>query len=124
MYRITKQFSFSASHRLDHLPEEHPCSRLHGHNYVVEVVLESRELNPDGFVRDYGELDPLKSFIDEHLDHRHLENVLPEGRVTSAENIARYLYDFAVDRWPEVAAVRVSETPKTWAEYRPGPNGG
>ena len=21
--------------------------------------------------------------------------------------------------WPEVAAVRISETPKTWAEYRP-----
>lgn len=124
MYRITKQFSFSASHRLDHLPEEHPCSQLHGHNYVVEVVLASRELNPDGFVRDYGELDPLKSFVDERLDHRHLEDVLPEGMVTSAENIARYLYDFAADRWPEVAAVRVSETPKTWAEYRPGPNGG
>jgi 6-pyruvoyltetrahydropterin/6-carboxytetrahydropterin synthase len=123
MYRITKQFSFSASHRLDHLPEEHPCSRLHGHNYVVEVVLESRELNSDGFVRDYGELDPLKRFVDERLDHRHLEDVLPEGMVTSAENIARYLYDFAAVRWPEVAAVRVSETPKTWAEYRPGPRG-
>jgi 6-pyruvoyltetrahydropterin/6-carboxytetrahydropterin synthase len=123
MYRITKQFSFSASHRLDHLPEEHPCSRLHGHNYVVEVVLESRELNSDGFVRDYGELDPLKRFVDERLDHRHLEDVLPEGMVTSAENIARYLYDFATVRWPEVAAVRVSETPKTWAEYRPGPRG-
>lgn len=123
MYRITKQFSFSASHRLAHLPQEHPCSRLHGHNYVVEVVLESRELNSEGFVRDYGELDPLKRFVDERLDHRHLEEVLPEGMVTSAENIARYLYDFAADRWPEVAAVRVSETPKTWAEYRPHPNG-
>lgn len=120
MYRITKQFAFSASHKLDHLPEEHPCARLHGHNYVVEVVLESRELNESGFVRDYGELAPLKSFIDERLDHRHLEDVLPEGMISSAENIARFLYDFAAARWPETAAVRVSETPKTWAEYRPG----
>lgn len=119
MYRITKQFSFSASHILDHLPEDHPCARLHGHNYVVEVVLESSELNGDGFVRDYGELDPLKRFIDGSLDHRHLDDELPEGMVSSAENIARYLYDFAAARWPEVAAVRVSETPRTWAEYRP-----
>lgn len=119
MYRITKQFSFSASHRLDHLPQNHPCARLHGHNYVVEVVLESQDLNSDGFVRDYGELAPLKHFIEERLDHRHLEDELPEGMVSSAENIARFLHDFAASRWPEVAAVRVSETPKTWAEYRP-----
>lgn len=123
MYRITKQFSFSASHRLDHLPQDHPCSRLHGHNYVVEVVLESQNLNSDGFVRDYGELDTFKRFIDERLDHRHLEEELPEGMVSSAENIARFLYDFAAERWPEISAVRVSETPKTWAEYRPGQPG-
>jgi 6-pyruvoyltetrahydropterin/6-carboxytetrahydropterin synthase len=123
MYRITKQFSFSASHRLDHLPDDHPCARLHGHNYVVEVVLESAELNADGFVRDYGELKPLKSFIDDSLDHRHLDDVMPDDMVSSAENIARYLHDFAAGHWPEVAAVRVSETPKTWAEYRPGRSG-
>ena len=119
MYRITKQFSFSASHQLDHLDYDSPCKNLHGHNYVVEVVLESAELNGDGFVRDYGELDSLKQFIDESLDHRHLDDELPEGMVSSAENVARYIYDFAAARWPEVAAVRVSETPRTWAEYRP-----
>lgn len=117
MYTITKQFTFSASHRLDQLPPDHKCYSLHGHNYVVEVVLQSAELNADGFVRDYGELEPLKGFIDEKLDHRHLNDVLPG--VTSAENIARWLYDFARGLWPEVVAVRVSETPETWAEYRP-----
>ena len=119
MYTITKQFSFSASHVLDHLPEEHPCSRLHGHNYIVELVLQSTELDPLGFVRDYNELAPFKGFIDDKLDHRHLDNVI-EGPST-AENLARHLYEFARRMWPEVVAVRVSETPKTWAEYRPGP---
>ncbi len=116
MYTITKQFTFSASHRLDQLPPDHKCYSLHGHNYVVEVVLQSAELNADGFVRDYGELDLLKGFIDEKLDHHHLNDVLPG--VTSAENIACWLYEFARGLWPEVVAVRVSETPKTWAEYR------
>lgn len=122
MYRITKEFSFEASHRLSHLPPDHKCNRLHGHSYRAEVVLESRELGADGFVRDYGELDSLKSFIDERLDHRHLDDVLPEGMVSSAENLARFLYEFSAERWPEVVAVRVSETPKTWAEYRPLPD--
>lgn len=119
MYTIAKQFSFSASHVLDHLPDGHPCARLHGHNYVVELELRGVELNGDGFVTDYNELAPLKTFIDEKLDHRHLDNVLPEGMPSTAENLARFLYDFAEGLWPEVSAVRVSETPKTWAEYRP-----
>jgi 6-pyruvoyltetrahydropterin/6-carboxytetrahydropterin synthase len=119
MYTITKQFSFSASHVLDHLPEGHPCARLHGHNYVVEIVLQSAELSADGFVRDYNELSGFKYFIDDKLDHRHLDDVI-DGPST-AENLARYLYDIAKGMWPEIVAVRVSETPKTWAEYRPGP---
>ncbi len=80
-------------------------------------MLESSELNQDGFVRDYNELSPFKTFIDEKLDHRHLNDVVDAA--TSAENLARFLYEFARGLWPEVAAVRVSETPKTWAEYRP-----
>ena len=122
MYTITKQFSFSASHVLDHLPDGHPCARLHGHNYTVELVLEGLELNESGFVRDYRDLDPFKTFVDEKLDHRHLNDVV-DGP-TSAENLARFLYEFARNLWPEVAAVRVSETPKTWAEYRPDERAG
>lgn len=82
-------------------------------------MLQSAELNRDGFVRDYGELAPFKVFIDEKLDHQHLNDVM-DG-VTSAENLAAFLYGFASRLWPEVVAVRVSETPKTWAEYRPEP---
>ncbi|MDW4548782.1 6-carboxytetrahydropterin synthase QueD [Defluviimonas sp. D31] len=118
MYRITKEFAFSASHQLKHLPGDHPCARLHGHNYVVEVELAAAELDANGFVRDYRELAPLKAHIDETLDHRHLNDVFGDDRVTS-EHIARVLYDWCKARWPEVSAVRVSETPKTWAEYRP-----
>jgi len=117
VYTITKQFSFSASHVLEHLPEGHPCAKLHGHNYEVELVLEGLELDESGFVRDYRDLALFRTFVDEKLDHRHLNDVV-DGP-TSAENLARFLYEFARGLWPEVAAVRVSETPKTWAEYRP-----
>lgn len=116
MYRITKQFHFSASHRLDHLNENHKCWNLHGHNYVVEVVVESPMLDDRGFCQvDYGELDPFKRYIDEALDHRHLNDVLPVR--TTAENIARFLYGEARKLSPFVIAVRVSETDATWASY-------
>ncbi|RCK51726.1 6-pyruvoyl tetrahydrobiopterin synthase [Thalassospira profundimaris] len=118
MFRITKQFAFSASHVLGGLEADHPCARLHGHNYIVEIELQSSSLDHRGFVRDYRELGPLKRLIDDEFDHRHLNDVLGHDHVT-AENLAKFFCDWARDRWPEVSAVRVSETPKTWAEYRP-----
>jgi len=118
MFRITKEFHFSASHQLTELPADHQCARLHGHNYIVEVELSAADLNEHGFVRDYHELAPLKRYIDDELDHRHLNDVLGHNWVT-AEFLARHLYEWCQARWQEVTAVRVSETPKTWAEYRP-----
>lgn len=118
MFTISKQFHFSASHQLFGLADDHPCSRLHGHNYIAEVVLQSATLNSVGFVRDYRELSDLKNYIDDELDHRHLNDVLGADN-TTAEKLAQHLYDWSHAKWPEVVAVRISETPKTWAEYRP-----
>ncbi len=118
MYTIHKEYHFSASHILPQLPADHPCARMHGHNYVVEVELQSAELNQYGFVRDYRELDELKQYIDSTIDHRHLNDVLGDDNVT-AENLAKFLYDWCISRWSEVTAVRVRETPKSCAEYRP-----
>lgn len=120
MYTISKQFTFSASHQLLNLADSHPCYRLHGHNYIVEAELQAAELNSNGFVRDYNDLDDLKKYIDDTLDHRHINEVFGHDD-TTAENLAKFLFDWAIDKWPEVSAMRVSETPKTWAEYRPLP---
>lgn len=116
MYTIRKQFEFSASHCLDQLPDEHPCSRTHGHNYVVVIELRMDVLNKYGFVLDYRSLSNVKSFIDQELDHRHLNDVMT-GHPT-AENIAKFIYDtFADELHPFLRAVEVSETPKTNARY-------
>lgn len=120
MFRITKEFQFSASHRLDHLPQDHQCARLHGHNYIIQLELSAglNELTAAGFVRDYGDLSDFKKWIDAELDHRHLNDVIPD-RNPSAENMAMWIYTVWSERFSEITAVRVSETPKTWAEYRP-----
>src|SRR5262245_46851351 len=110
MYRITKQFDFSASHQLDHLPAGHPCARLHGHNYRAEVVIESACLDDRGFCQaDYGELDAFGAYIDEFLDHRHLNDVFPFR--PTAENLAKALFHVARKCSPYVVECRVSETP-------------
>lgn len=120
MLSITKEFHFSASHQLAHLPPGHQCGRVHGHNYIVllELSVEPGELTDAGFVRDYGELGVFHKWINDILDHRHLNDVLPDMN-PSAEHLAMWIYRKWTQDFPELTAVRVSEAPKTWATYRP-----
>ena len=117
MYRISKEFHFSASHQLLNLPEGHKCAGLHGHNYVVLLELASDTVDASGFIIDVYELRALKTYIDDVFDHAHLNDVMDLS--PSTENLAKHFYDWCKARWPQTAAVRVSETPKIWAEYRP-----
>lgn len=120
---ISKEFHFSASHVLDRLPSWHPCSRIHGHNYIVvlELSLRAEELGEDGFVRDYRDLDDFKRWVDDTLDHRHLNDVeRDDDWPPSAENLALWIFQTWFERYPELSGVAISETPKTWATYRPG----
>lgn len=115
MYIISKEFHFSASHILSGLPEGHQCGRMHGHNYVIVLFLKSDTLNITGFVQDYGELKEVKEWIDETLDHRHLNDALPFN--PTAENMAKHIYTYFKGFYPKLAAVEVWETPKTKARY-------
>jgi 6-pyruvoyltetrahydropterin/6-carboxytetrahydropterin synthase len=125
MFSISKDFQFCASHQLTGLPEGHQCARLHGHNYTVkiELSLDNDLLYGPGWVRDYGDLDVVKRWIDDTLDHRHLNDALPERNPT-AELLAIQIWEKAAELLrlefgPIKLAVGVSETPKTWAFYRP-----
>jgi 6-pyruvoyltetrahydropterin/6-carboxytetrahydropterin synthase len=119
IYVIAKEFRFAASHHLGHLPPDHKCARLHGHTYTVQVQLASEDLDDAGFVTDYASLDLLRRYIDAELDHRNLNDVL--AIQPSCELIARHLYCWCQNHLPAghlVIAVRLSESPDTWAEYR------
>lgn len=117
---ISKKFEFSASHQLNHLPIDHPCSKLHGHNYAVEMSIYGSVDEQTGFVIDYRNLSFLKEWIDLTLDHKHLNDVMNE--YPTAENIVHYIYHnsglenlFIHNKNIISICVFVSETPKTKA---------
>lgn len=121
-YTISKDFAFSAAHHLDGLPEDHPCARVHGHNYLVRVELTG-ELDDVGFVFDYGRLGFVGRYLDAEWDHRHLNERVDFN--PTAENLAAHLWELVetglvaqLDR-VACAGVGISETPKTWAWFRP-----
>ena len=118
---IGKRFTFEAAHRLGGLPEGHKCRRLHGHSYTVEVVLAADELSGPGLAADFAVLDVFRDHLAAAYDHRVLNEVIDVE--PTSENLARALFDWCTASivLPETAyveAVRVSETPATWAEYR------
>jgi 6-pyruvoyltetrahydropterin/6-carboxytetrahydropterin synthase len=124
MWRIGKRFTFDASHQLPGLAEGHKCGRLHGHTYTVEVVLEGETLTGPGFVTDFGDLAPFGRYLDECFDHRHLNDVLG-GEAPTSERLAQHLAEWVEGQLADalggrLAAVRVSETPSSWAEYLVG----
>ena len=109
--RIAKQFNFSASHQLTGVPDDHPCARLHGHNYMVEVEVRG-DVNPHtGFVVDFQIIDNAIKPLIEKLDHYHLNDIIENP---TAENIAQWIMD---NHRPHFAfSVKVWETPKCWAK--------
>jgi 6-pyruvoyltetrahydropterin/6-carboxytetrahydropterin synthase len=120
---IAKSFDFCASHQLTHLPVEHPCARLHGHNYTI-VLLFAGPVDVDtGFVVDFRAMDVFKAWVDTTLDHQHLNSVIAQLRGnrwesigTTSENLAAWILTVWGREWPCLRGVRVSETAKTYAE--------
>ena len=87
MYYVSKKLEIAASHRLTTEPPT-KCSRLHGHNYKVEIFCRSEELDANGMVTDFTH---IKELVQGQLDHRNLNEVLPFN--PTAENIARWICD-------------------------------
>lgn len=114
MYTISKEFNFSASHQLLGLIKDHPCGRIHGHNYTLKIFLKGN-LSEHGFVQDYNDLKPISDWVDQTLDHKHLNEVFDFQ--TSVENMSKYVYDLFKPQFPLLFAVEMSETPRTNCRY-------
>lgn len=119
MFSISKEFYFSASHVLGGMAPNHPCGRMHGHNYVVIVELSGDGLDDRGMVLDYGDLASVGRFVDDFLDHRHLNDVMEDN--PTAENLARFIYQSLAGEAYHglISSIGVKETAKTLAVYRP-----
>ena len=97
------------------------CANLHGHNYVLEVVVAGEIDQASGYVLDLKRLsDVIGRQIIRDVDHRNLNTDVPWlfGRVPTAENLARAFWERLRPELPDglLRSVRVWETDKNWAE--------
>ena len=115
-FMVGRVFYFDASHQVLG-SDGSPCEELHGHTYRVEVVVSSPTLK-NGMVLDFHDLKSLVEPILSELDHRHLNEIIPNP---TAENIAVWIFDrLGPDLPPGVSldSVRVWEGDRKWAEVR------
>ena len=116
---IAKEFSFDAAHSLPH--SDGPCKRLHGHTYHVTVMARG-QIQPldgraeEGMVLDFTRIkEVFKRRIEARCDHQFLNETAPVER-TTAELLAAWMLAEMRAELLQIIAVRVSETPSSWAE--------
>jgi 6-pyruvoyltetrahydropterin/6-carboxytetrahydropterin synthase len=92
MYELTIKTTFSAAHSLRDY--EGPCSKVHGHNWVVEVLITGKELQPNGILLDFGDVKKATSEALSRLDHANLNEVPPFDHLNpTSENLARWIFE-------------------------------
>lgn len=91
MYELSIKAEFSSAHNLRGYQGK--CESLHGHNWQVEVVVSSDELNKIGIAVDFKNLKKIVNEITKSLDHKYL-NKLPYFRKLNptSENIAKFIF--------------------------------
>ncbi len=120
MYEIFIETHFSAAHHLRGYDGD--CARPHGHNWIVEVYVQCRELNDIGIGIDFRDVKLMLKDVLSKIDHTDL-NTLSEftGINPSSENIAAYIYGRLKGDLQgkdiKVSKVKVSETPQAGVYY-------
>lgn len=122
MFELTIMVDFEAAHCLPDYPGK--CSRLHGHNWKVEVTVEGNQLNQLGMLMDFHELKQETQAVIATLDHYYLNDTEAFSNMNpTSENIAQYIYEKLSDRPAfnntiQLRSVKVWESPHSAALYR------
>jgi 6-pyruvoyltetrahydropterin/6-carboxytetrahydropterin synthase len=91
LYTMKIITDFSAAHLLRGYPG--PCSRLHGHNWKIEVIVKATKLDSIGMGLDFSDIKKATKELIGNLDHRNLNDIPPFDSINpTAENVSAYLY--------------------------------
>ena len=128
--RISRREGFNAAHQLRDpaLSDDEnrrlygKCVNLHGHNYILEVVVTGTVDPATGYLIDLKQLsDLMNERIIKEVDHHNLNTDVAwlADRIPTAENLALAFWERLMPGLPpgSLSAVRLYETEKNWAEY-------
>lgn len=138
MHKIAKEFSFDMAHMLD--GHDGKCQNLHGHTYKLQVEVCGKLIEEgakSGMVIDFSDLKSVvKTTILDQMDHAFIYDTSSEKECqvaalltrlnsknfgipmrTTAENMAKYIFDTLTQAGLPVSLIRLWETPTSYCEY-------
>ena len=127
---LTKIFYFNAAHQYGHKDwssEKNwdvfgPDSKIHGHNYTLEVMVTVPINKETGFIVDLGDLKKIvKTHVIDILDHSQFDVEVSwfKNRQPSSENLVKYIWHQIEPRLKDVKLyrIRLHETPTIFTDY-------
>ena len=119
-YLLKVATEFASAHTLRAYPGA--CSRMHGHNWKVELEVVATALDDVGMGIDFKQMKSAANEVGDRLDHRYLNDLDPFTEINpTAENIAAYMYREIAAKLNSdtirVAAVTLWETDRACVRY-------
>ena len=127
---LTKVFYFNAAHQYGHSEWSNeknwevfgPDSKIHGHNYTLEVMVTGSINNETGFIVDLSQLkDVVQKNVVDILDHSQFDVEVDwfKDKQPSTENLAIFIWDQIVRDFDssKLHRIRLHETPTIFTDY-------
>ena len=121
MFEITVKSEFEAAHFIKDYPGK--CARLHGHNWIVEAIVQGDKLNELGILIDFKILKNELNKVLDKLDHQYLNELeIFADKNPTAENLAVEIFNELetseiFNGAAKLKAVKIYETPKSCVMY-------
>jgi 6-pyruvoyltetrahydropterin/6-carboxytetrahydropterin synthase len=112
--QLSVEFNFSAAHRLPYYSG--PCSRMHGHNYKLHVVIEGTPNPKTGMIQDFDEIrrQVFESVV-VRCDHHNLNDFMDNP---TGENLLVWMWQELKPIMTGLKELRLWETPEYCITYR------
>ena len=127
---LTKVFHFNAAHQYGHSnwnDEKNwevfgPDSKIHGHNYTLEVMVTGDIVEDTGFLVDLGHLKKIvKKNVIDILDHSLFDVEVEwfKDRQPSSENLVIFIWNQIQSelKGAKLHRIRLHETPTIFTDY-------
>ena len=127
---LTKVFHFNAAHQYGHsnwTDEKNwevfgPDSKIHGHNYTLEVMVTGDIVEDTGFLVDLGHLKKIvKKNVIDILDHSLFDVEVEwfKDRQPSSENLVIFIWNQIQSelKGAKLHRIRLHETPTIFTDY-------
>lgn len=127
---LTKVFYFNAAHQYGHDDWSDdknwavfgPDSKIHGHNYTLEVMVTGEVNKETGFIVDLGQLkEVVNNNVINILDHTQFDKEVEwfKDRQPSSENLSKFIWNQIELYLNDVSLyrIRLRETPTIFTDY-------